>query len=115
MTDQQTESARLTNAERDDLIRALLEPNDDCAHNMVPLYAAVERIMTERLAAIEALVDTARPGLSLPPLDCTNVCQNDACNCSGNFRATAWTLDPEAVRAALYPPAQTDSKEVGRG
>ncbi len=47
------------------------------------------------------LCEAARPGLSLPPPDCTNACAYGDCTCSGKRRVTEWTLDPAAVLAAL--------------
>lgn len=71
------ETARLTETERDDLIHAIFEPGDDCTHNMVPLYAAVERIVAERMKSYRR----TSPGESTPDavygndmsidLDCT--------------------------------------------
>lgn len=60
-----------------------------------------------RFTVVETLARSARPGLSLAPDVGAVECLNDACNCSGDYQATAWTLDPTAVLAALngdYPP-----------
>ncbi len=43
----------LTEAERDLVITSATAPDDDCAHNVAPLIAAVEAILTARLAAVE--------------------------------------------------------------
>lgn len=40
----------LTHEQEDMLIRALMEPCDDCAHNWTPLFARIERIVTDALA-----------------------------------------------------------------
>lgn len=59
----------------------------------------------ERLrAAVRAVRDLAVravPGLSGPPKDCTNNCWTGDCDCSGNWVALAWSLDPAKVLAAL--------------
>lgn len=47
----------LTEAEQEALLAAFLEPDDDCAHNVVPIFAAVERILAER---IREAVDEAK-------------------------------------------------------
>jgi hypothetical protein len=60
--------------------------------------------LNESCAAVQrvrALCEAARPGLSLPPPDCTNACAYGDCTCSGKRRVTEWTLDPAAVLAAL--------------
>jgi hypothetical protein len=67
-----------------------------------PMVPAAER--DERQARIDAalaLCDAARVGTSAAPRDCTEACGDGGCNCSGLFRALSWSLDPDAVRAAL--------------
>lgn len=54
-----------------------------------------------RLAAVGALCDEARAGLSIPPIDCTWSCGDGPCDCSGVFRVCAWDLDPDAVRRVI--------------
>ncbi|GAA3217225.1 hypothetical protein [Actinocorallia longicatena] len=54
-----------------------------------------------RLADARVLAETAKPGLTAPPEDCSNACMDAACDCSGKWRATAWTLDPEELIAIL--------------
>lgn len=49
----------LTEAEHHDLIRAFFEPGDDCAHNMMPAYATVERIIAARTAEATARAEKA--------------------------------------------------------
>lgn len=49
----------LTEAEHHDLIRAFFEPDDDCAHNMMPAYATVERIIAARTAEATARAEKA--------------------------------------------------------
>jgi hypothetical protein len=46
-----SDRAALTESEREALIVSLLDPTDDCAHNFVPMFAAVERILSDRVAA----------------------------------------------------------------
>lgn len=41
----------MTDEERERLIRAIFEPDDDCAHSVVAIAAEVERILAEREAA----------------------------------------------------------------
>ncbi|GAB3671521.1 hypothetical protein GCM10027589_40610 [Actinocorallia lasiicapitis] len=58
-----------------------------------------------RLADGRVLAETARPGLTAPPSDCSNACMDAACDCSGKWKATAWTLDPADLLAVLDRPA----------
>jgi hypothetical protein len=51
VSDYHRDTVRLTEDERDNLIRAFLRPDDDCAHNMPAAYAEVERIIAARLDA----------------------------------------------------------------
>lgn len=43
--------ALLTQADRDTLVRAVLSPDDDCAHNFAPLFEAVEHMFANHLTA----------------------------------------------------------------
>lgn len=43
--------AELTHDEQDELTKAILDRDHDCAHNMVPLIRAVEEIVDARVAA----------------------------------------------------------------
>jgi hypothetical protein len=84
---------------------------------------AVDQVSRERdelKAAVERakqLAQAAKPGGSIPPADCTNSCFSDACDCSGNWRVTAWKLDPAEVLAALAgkPPAEEGSSSSSGG
>jgi hypothetical protein len=71
---------------------------------------ARQRDLQARIDAALALCDTARVGTSAAPRDCTEACGDGDCNCSGLFRALSWSLDPEAVRAALVGD-QPNAKE----
>lgn len=72
-----------------DVIARLL----DLAQRAEADRAAVERV--------RALADEAQPAISHGPADCKNTCWDGACTCSGIPRPLGWTLDPEAIRAAL--------------
>lgn len=43
----------LTNADREALVMAFTEPDDDCAHNVAPLFAAVEAIVKRHVEPVE--------------------------------------------------------------
>jgi hypothetical protein len=63
------------------------------AHPLHQARATIQRVRD--------LAETARPGLSLSPLDCTDHCAQGDCDCSGVRRVVEWTLDPAAVLTAL--------------
>lgn len=50
---------------------------------------------------VRALADRATACLSIPPADCTDNCGVGPCDCSGVFRARAWDVSPDALRAIL--------------
>lgn len=59
----------------------------------------------ERLLAmvrdVLELAGGTRPVLAAPPADCTYACGEGPCTCSGEFRVSAWNLDPAALRSAV--------------
>ena len=57
--------------------------------------------MQARIDKALKIIEEAGPALSIPPADCTDRCGDGPCDCSGLFRFVGWSLDPEAVRAAL--------------
>lgn len=52
-------SEHLTDAERETLLTSFLEPDDDCAHNVTPLFNAVEALLAARTAALVEQVEKA--------------------------------------------------------
>lgn len=78
---------------RDQSGAAAFRQSDDAARDVPRLVKALE-------AALK-LIDGARSALSAFPSDCTNVCYDDACNCSGVGRPLAWDLDPTALRETI--------------
>lgn len=67
---------------------------------MDSLYLVIES-MADKIQRVRDLAKAAKPGVSLSPLDCTNMCSQGDCDCSGEFRVVEWTLDPAAVVAIL--------------
>lgn len=63
--------------------------------------AAKVMVLERAVQAVRDLAVRAVPGLSGPPKDCTNNCRTGDCDCSGNWVALAWSLDPAKVLAAL--------------
>lgn len=53
------------------------------------------------LIALQQAVDGAEPAISIRPEDCTDACGDADCNCSGVFRAMAWTLNPDDVQKII--------------
>lgn len=50
----------LTDTDREALIVSITEPDDDCVHNMVPLYATVETLLARVAAETrESVLDEA--------------------------------------------------------
>lgn len=58
-------SARtLTDVEEDAIVLAAFAPGDDCTHNIAPLFATVEAILSARLAALTARAMAAEARLA---------------------------------------------------
>lgn len=63
---------------------------------------AVTAARAEVRGKIEALAKQMKPGLSIPPLDCTNACMDSDCDCSGDFRPVSWSgVTPDDLRALV--------------
>jgi hypothetical protein len=97
--------ARGVLAERDDYaarLKAVDKSWTQLAAERDQLRAAVERV--------RAAAQAAKPGLTAPPIDCSNACFSGACDCSANWRPVSWDLDPATVLAVLdQAPAEEAS------
>ena len=56
-------SDELTDEERTEVFRSIIEPEDDCSHNLVPLFEAVAKIKADaRRAALKETADKWQNG-----------------------------------------------------
>ena len=59
------------------------------------------------------IVDAAKPALKIPPIDCTNHCGDGPCDCSGEWRIRAWSLDMAELREALGLDPKPETARYG--
>jgi hypothetical protein len=81
------------------------------------VLAKAENDVPRLLAALEAvlkLADEAIPAVGTAPPDCTDACDTGPCNCSGESRDVAWTLDPAAVRKAIIRELSGEESRDGQ-
>lgn len=59
----------------------------------------------------DAVIALFKPVLSIPPIDCTNSCMSDECDCSGEMRVRGWGLIP-ALSGASHKVEQPRAATV---